>query len=55
MRPMKRSRRGSELGASMVELAMVLPLFVLMVFGIMEASWPLRSSMTPIMGSRLNR
>lgn len=32
-------RRSSDGGAAMVELAIVLPLFLLLLFGIMEAGW----------------
>jgi Flp pilus assembly protein TadG len=34
-----RSRRSRESGASLVEFAMVMPLLLLLVFGIMESGW----------------
>ncbi len=36
---MSRRQRSSEGGAALVEMAVVLPLFLLLVFGVMEASW----------------
>ncbi len=36
---MLRSRTRSEEGAALVEMAIVLPLFILLLFGIMEAGW----------------
>ena len=32
-------RRNSEKGASLVEFALILPLFLLLIFGMMEAAW----------------
>ncbi len=36
---MKAHRTRSQRGAALVEMAVVLPLFVLMIFGMIEASW----------------
>ncbi|MGI9584504.1 MAG: TadE/TadG family type IV pilus assembly protein, partial [Acidimicrobiia bacterium] len=36
---MKVSRQSRESGAALVEMAMVLPLVVLLLFGMIEASW----------------
>ena len=36
---MGRPRRSRESGASLVEFAMVMPLLLLLVFGIMESGW----------------